>query len=193
MAAASGSFSLWPPAGFAITRARKLVVSTDRVRYIIVTMSAWRGFVTRELCHRGCSLSRYDYENGHSVRGRAAVVGDNTYEMVYTRNDAITHGRLLISVNANGGPVRLVVGGLSSSVGPERRVSLLPNAWTPRPPPPCRRRRKRYTLVTLRRRYPEARMPTTKNRARATTQHTMIGGRIIVARRQTQPKRFGPR
>lgn len=63
------------------------------------------------LYHRGCSLSQYDYENGHSVRGRAADVGDNTYGMVYTRNDAITHGRLLISVNANGGPVPSVVGG----------------------------------------------------------------------------------
>lgn len=104
----------------------------------------------------------------------------NVRETVYTKNDAITHGRLLISVNANGGPVQPWDGGAAEGVaiiiGRARPPRFLPPtrpcrttaARTPRTPPPQRRRSQRRTLAALRPRYPVARTPTTKNRARRT-------------------------
>lgn len=77
---------------------------------------------------------------------------------MYTRNDAITHGRLLISVNANGGPALTAVAAgrgawLSSSVGPDRRSPITPaplDGQTPRPPTSRQRRANRFMLVPLR-------------------------------------------
>lgn len=57
----------------------------------------------------------------------------NVRETVYTKNDAITHGRLLISVNANGGPVQPWDGGAAEGV-----AIIIGRARPPRFLPPTR-------------------------------------------------------